>query len=140
MTHAIDLQFAPTKDAPASARRALDELEHAVSSDVLDDVRLLVSELVTNSVRHAELSPAQWIGLSVVVDEGVTRVEVIDPGPGFRPEISRPTLYQESGWGLYLVEQVANRWGVVDDGYIRVWFEIDPATRSRQPVEESLGS
>ena len=59
------------------------------------------------------------------------RFEVIDPGPGFRPNILRPTPYQESGWGLYLVEQVANRWGVVDDGSIHVWFEIDGAAALR---------
>jgi anti-sigma regulatory factor (Ser/Thr protein kinase) len=130
VTRAIELRLPPTKEAPANARRALDQLESAVSSDVLDDVRLLVSELVTNSIRHAELSPNQWVWLSVSVEGGTIRVEVIDPGPGFRPDIPRPTLYQESGWGLYLVEQVANRWGVIDDGTIHVWFEIDRSTRS----------
>ena len=135
MTHTIELRLPPTKDAPASARRALDELKHAVSQEVLDDIRLLVSELVTNSVRHADLEPSQWVGLSVVVEGGIVRVEVVDPGPGFRPEISRPTVYQESGWGLYLVEQVAHRWGVIDDGTIRVWFEIGPVPLSRDAAQ-----
>jgi anti-sigma regulatory factor (Ser/Thr protein kinase) len=124
----IELRLPPTRDAPASARRALDQLEHSLSPQILDDVRLLVSELVTNSVRHADLSPDQWVRLSVSIESGTVRVEVVDPGPGFRPQVSHPTIYQESGWGLYLVEQVANRWGVVDDGRIRVWFEIDRAS------------
>ena len=127
MTRTIELRFPPTSEAPANARRALDELEPSVPREVLDDVRLLVSELVTNSVRHAELDPSQWVELRAMVEGGTIRVEVVDSGPGFRPEISRPTIYQESGWGLYLVEQVAHRWGVVDDGTIRVWFEIDRA-------------
>jgi len=138
--HTIELRLSPTNDAPASARRALDELERALSPDVLDDVRLLVSELVTNSVRHADLSPAQWVGLTVAVEEGTVRVEVVDPGPGFRPEVSSPTLYQESGWGLYLVEQVAHRWGVIDDGTIHVWFEIDPPPPARGTVDRPNGS
>jgi anti-sigma regulatory factor (Ser/Thr protein kinase) len=125
---AIELRFRPNKQAPANARRALDKLEESVSPSILDDVRLLVSELVTNSIRHADLSPNQWVKLVVSVESGTIRVEVVDSGPGFRPDVLRPTIYQESGWGLYLVEQVAHRWGVVDDGAIRVWFEIDRAS------------
>ena len=125
MTPAIELKLQPTREAPAAARRALDKLEHSVTPAILDDVRLLVSELVTNSIRHADLAPGQWISVTVSLERGTIRVEVVDPGPGFRPEIPRPSLYQESGWGLYLVEQVAHRWGVVDDGAIHVWFEID---------------
>jgi anti-sigma regulatory factor (Ser/Thr protein kinase) len=127
MTSRIETRFAPNNEAPANARRALDELAGELPSQVLEDIRLLVSELVTNSVRHASLSPDQWVGLAVQIEEDTVRVEVIDPGPGFRPTLMRPTPYQESGWGLYLVEQVANRWGVVDDGTIHVWFEIDGA-------------
>jgi anti-sigma regulatory factor (Ser/Thr protein kinase) len=132
MTRTIELRFPPTSEAPANARRALDELEPSLPLEVLEDVRLLVSELVTNSVRHAELEPTQWVELRAMVEGGTIRVEVVDSGPGFRPEISRPTIYQESGWGLYLVEQVAHRWGVVDDGTIRVWFEIDRASAERR--------
>ena len=127
MNPRIETRFAPNKDAPAHARRALDELAGELPANVLEDVRLLVSELVTNSIRHASLSADQWVALAVQIEGDTVRVEVIDPGPGFRPSIFRPTLYQESGWGLYLVEQVANRWGVVDDGSIHVWFEIDGA-------------
>ena len=129
MSDGIKIRLHPNRDAPANARRALDELSGRLSPNVLDDVRLLVSELVTNSIRHARLAPSQWVDLAVRIEGDTVRVEVIDPGPGFRPSVLRPTLYQESGWGLYLVEQVANRWGVVDDGAIHVWFEIDNASR-----------
>jgi anti-sigma regulatory factor (Ser/Thr protein kinase) len=131
MSSRIETRFAPNKEAPANARRALDQLAEQIPATVLEDVRLLVSELVTNSVRHASLSSDQWVAVAVQIDGGTVRVEVIDPGPGFRPSILRPTLYQESGWGLYLVEQVASRWGVVDDGSIHVWFEIDSPTSPR---------
>jgi anti-sigma regulatory factor (Ser/Thr protein kinase) len=129
MSDRIEMRLDPNRDAPANARRALDGLAGKVTPGVLDDVRLLVSELVTNSIRHAHLAPSQWVELAVRIEGDTVRVEVIDPGPGFRPSVLRPTLYQESGWGLYLVEQVASRWGVVDDGTIHVWFEIDHAAR-----------
>jgi hypothetical protein len=55
-------------------------------------------------------------------------VEVTDPGPGFG-EVRAPSIYRDSGWGLYLVEQVANRWGVDRSRWNTVWFEIDCPVR-----------
>ena len=111
--------------APGNARRALDELTDVVSDDRLDEIRLLVSELVTNSVRHAGMRPEEWIGLHVKVVPDSVRVEVADGGSGFETGQPLPSMYQDSGWGLYLVEQIADRWGVDHDPGTRVWFEID---------------
>ncbi len=77
------------------------------------------------SVRHAGLGPDATIGLRVDVLPERIRVEVSDPGPGFEPGGESPSIYQDSGWGLYLVEQVATRWGVELEDATRVWFEID---------------
>jgi len=109
----IDLRLPVGPMAPGNARRALDE------------IRLLVSELVTNSVRHAGMRPEEWIGLHVKVVPDSVRVEVADGGPGFETGQPLPSMYQDSGWGLYLVEQIADRWGVDHDPGTRVWFEID---------------
>ncbi len=121
----IDLQLRPEPDSPAMARQALWRLAHQVPGPVLEDIRLLVSELVTNSVRHAGLGPDATIGLRVDVLPERIRVEESDPGPGFEPGGESPSIYQDSGWGLYLVEQVATRWGVELEDATRVWFEID---------------
>jgi anti-sigma regulatory factor (Ser/Thr protein kinase) len=128
----IDLRVAANADAPGSARHVLDRLEGTVPEGVLDDVRLLVSELVTNSVRHAGLGSHGWVRMRITVSDQQVRVEVSDPGPGFDAEIPVPSIYQESGWGLFLVEQVARRWGVARGAETLVWFEIDlePAQRS----------
>lgn len=113
-------------DAATRARRALDELETAIPEPVREDLELLVSEVVTNAVRHAGASHGNLIGLSVEVDRGRVRVEVSDPGPGFEPAPVIPTMFQESGWGLYLVGQLSDRWGVErDSDRTVVWFEID---------------
>src|SRR5213592_868653 len=121
----IDLHLQPSPDSPARARQALRDLARELPGPVLEDIRLLVSELVTNSVRHAGLGPDATIGLRVEVLPERIRVEVSDPGPGFEPGGESPSIYQDSGWGLYLVEQVATRWGVELEEATRVWFEID---------------
>jgi len=124
----IDVKLTSDVSAPGEARRALGELSGMVHDLVFDDLRLLVSELVTNGVRHTDQGPKGWVNLRIRWDAGTVRVEVTDPGPGFG-EVRTPTIYQESGWGLYLVEQVASRWGVDRGRANTVWFEIDCPVR-----------
>ena len=84
---------------------------------------LLVSELVSNSVRHAA---ADSIGIRFEVNPQNVRVEVADPGPGFNPNGAPPTSGQPAGgWGLRLVDEMADRWGTLNDDGFRVWFELD---------------
>jgi len=120
----IDVRFPSDVSAPGAARRAMLQLSGLVDDLVFDDIRLLVSELVTNGVRHTGQGPMGWVKLRIRWDRATVRVEVTDPGPGFG-EVRPPTIYQESGWGLYLVEQVASRWGVERAHGNTVWFEID---------------
>ena len=89
------------------------------------DVRLLVSELVTNAVRHADLAIGDVIGLVIELVEHKLRVEVHDPGGGFVPTAPAPDPARPSGWGLYLVAELADRWGVDSDERTLVWFELD---------------
>jgi anti-sigma regulatory factor (Ser/Thr protein kinase) len=120
----IDLRLAPSPGAVPDARRALDALEGVVSTQTLEDLRLLVSELVTNSVRHAGFDAASSIELVVSIAEEVVRVEVRDPGSGFEFEPRPSSRTEASGWGLYLVGRIADRWGVSADGTTNVWFEL----------------
>jgi anti-sigma regulatory factor (Ser/Thr protein kinase) len=123
-----DLEFELTGGpyAVTAARLALSELDDLVDEGLAFDVRLLVSELVTNSVRHAQVGPEGSIHLKVSVTGSAVRVEVIDSGPGFEPPEPDETaeLARESGWGLFFVTQLADRWGVDRDGG-GVWFEIE---------------
>ena len=121
----LNLVLSAGPRAPGLARHALDDLSREVNPDVLDRVRLLVSELVTNSVRHAGLEEEDRIGLRVRTDNQGVRVEVSDTGPGFSEDQPLPSMYQDSGWGLYLVEQIADRWGISKGRETSVWFEID---------------
>ena len=53
------------------------------------------------------------------------RVEVCDQGPGFELSEPAPDPARPSGWGLYLVRELSDRWGIDRDGQTRVWFELD---------------
>jgi anti-sigma regulatory factor (Ser/Thr protein kinase) len=123
----VDVELDPDAAAPATARHALARLADRVPERRLRDVRLLVSELVTNAVRHAGLQAGDTIRLCVQTREAVLRVEVDDPGRGFEPAPPAPDPARPSGWGLYLVNELADRWGVDRGrrGGTRIWFEVD---------------
>ena len=92
---------------------------------VFGDVVLIISELVTNSVRHAGLDASEPVQLSVRVEGDTVRVAVRDPGPGFKPPPAPSDPAHVGGWGLVLVEQLAERWGVDHDGQANVvWCEL----------------
>ena len=119
----IDVELPSTSAAPARARGALDGIASRLAPERLRDVRLLVSELVTNAVRHAG---GEAVRLVVAVTGGVLRVEVHDPGHGFELSAAPTDPLRASGWGLVLVEELADRWGVDHAPRTRVWFEMDP--------------
>ncbi|MGZ5299156.1 MAG: ATP-binding protein [Actinomycetota bacterium] len=131
----IDLRLVSRPEAVRHARRALDEFIEVASDACLEDARLLVSELVTNSIRHGNLAAGQDIELRADVEGGALHVEVRDPGGGFelRP---RTGGQEDSGWGLYLVGLLAERWGVSSDGSTMVWFEI-PLQRGTHGIAPS---
>lgn len=111
-------------DAVAAARHGLDSLESELGAQRLNDMRLLVSELVTNSVRHARAGEGDELELEVSVREQLIRVCVSDRGPGFEVSPRAPDDDPGSGWGLFLVEQLSDRWGVELNGRTQVWFEL----------------
>ena len=122
----VSTEVVPRPGAAAEARRALEGLSDLLPPQKLEDVRLLVSELVTNSVVHAGLSPEEAITVTVTVQGGLARGEVRDGGPGFEPpQKPAPKLDLAGGWGLYIVNRVADRWGVANTGSKSVWFEIE---------------
>jgi anti-sigma regulatory factor (Ser/Thr protein kinase) len=122
----VDVALPAEAASIPKARDALDELADAVDDTQLADLRLMVSELVTNSVRHAGLNGTDRISLRVRAGPRRIRIELQDRGRGFARPDSPTSLFQESGWGLFLVEQLSNRWGVeTDPRGTTVWVEVD---------------
>jgi anti-sigma regulatory factor (Ser/Thr protein kinase) len=122
----LDLELHPRAEAAAHARQSVDDLGEDLDPEVLEALRLLVSELVSNSVRHGDLSASDRIRLQLAARDDRIRVEVTDPGEGFAPPPpgQDPPPDSPSGWGLYLVDRIADRWGIVGDGTTTVWFEL----------------
>ncbi len=123
MRYEVDLARDP--DSAAEARRALGEVSDHLTPRRLEDAQLLVSELVTNALRHAGLEEADTIKLVVETGDRALRIEVCDTGPGFELSEPAPDPTRPSGWGLYLVRELSDRWGVEQAGLTRVWFELD---------------
>jgi anti-sigma regulatory factor (Ser/Thr protein kinase) len=126
MVAEIDVRLAPDPEVVTTARHALDQLADLLPPEKLEDVRLVVSELVTNSILHAGLSSDEQISLTVSVSASSVRGRVCDPGPGFdvaSKPCPRPDL--RGGWGLPIVETISDRWGVERNKHACVWFEID---------------
>ena len=113
-------------DSIPTARRALERVRADVDDLTLRNARLLVSELVTNVVRHVEpVRDADKICLTVERENRHLRIEVSDKGSGFEPAPRADTKDASSGWGLHILAQLASRWGVESDDGTRVWFELE---------------
>jgi len=135
----LDLRVPTGPRAPAYARTLVSAFHDHVSTDVLDDLVLLVSEVVTNVVRHSGQAPGEAIDLRIRATRSSVRLEVVDQGSGFEPSAVRVHDPAEpGGWGLYIVDRLADRWGVVRQGGSLVWFEIDagPEGRRARVVQE----
>lgn len=121
--------------APARARSTVARLLSGASPDRVREVVLLVSELVSNSVRHAGLGPDDEVLVEISPGPVTVRVVVHDHGTGF-PEVDGDDL--AGGWGLRLVSSLSDRWGWDEGAGTTVWFEIDltdgrPATAVDEP-------
>ncbi len=112
----ITLKVEPDAQAPSLSRSRLSELRDDLGPRY-SDVALVLSELVTNSVRHG--GDTDNISVGVETSERSIRVEVTDHGPCFTKEEPR-----NGGMGLDIVDQIADRWGVNSNGGCTVWVEI----------------
>jgi two-component sensor histidine kinase len=126
--------------SPEAPRLARDALEQALTGyltpESLYDAKLMVTELVTNSLRHAGLGREDYLRLSVHVDTSasVARIEIADPGPGFFPDRYTSSLTSPGGRGLEIVRSLSLRWGVERQRWNAVWFEIPLRARNSQNV------
>lgn len=105
-------------------REELGGLKDELGQEELEDLQLLVTELVTNSLRHASLQEQDLIEVDVEVKPRLVRVDVSDPGPGFDQRLLPKSPERAGQWGLFIVDRVADRWGVKIDRGCHVWFVL----------------
>jgi anti-sigma regulatory factor (Ser/Thr protein kinase) len=127
----IDIRIPARAEAVRRARWALEDL--GLPRDLFEDARLMVSELVSNSVVHSDLGPEDEIRVRADWSGGTLRANV-SGGPRNSEHVVivgsiRPEPGSESGWGLFFVNELADRWGTDIDEVISYWFEIqaDPS-------------
>jgi anti-sigma regulatory factor (Ser/Thr protein kinase) len=116
--------FPPAVDSIPDARRFVLAALGAVTQDLRDAVSVLVSELAMNAVQHAR-TPFE---VTVEVTGRVLRVQVTDSGGGTAEAQPLPPATSPHGRGLFLVDRLADAWGVSPDrpGPSKsVWFTID---------------
>jgi anti-sigma regulatory factor (Ser/Thr protein kinase) len=130
LERSLELELPRDVQAPAVARAAVSGLCHDpdFSPVQYDTLILLVSEVITNAVLHSQGPADAPILLTATVGENAARVAVTDAGHGFTPT-PRATR-AGTGYGLYLVDKAASRWGVDEVGGTSVWFEL-PLTNQR---------
>jgi anti-sigma regulatory factor (Ser/Thr protein kinase) len=111
----VNLTLKPNNDAPRISRSRLSEIRSDLEPRY-DDVALVVTELVSNSIRH---SGNGEVTVSIWASNDRIRLEVSDHGPCF--DIDRP---RDDGLGLSIVNEVADVWGVDQSGECTVWVEM----------------
>jgi anti-sigma regulatory factor (Ser/Thr protein kinase) len=121
----LRLDIDQNPEAPALARAAIAGFceGRGIETTTLAALRLLVSEIVTNAVIHSEVAPPATIHLCASIAPGAIRIEVTDAGDGFTPRPRDPAQLVR-GYGLYLVDKEAERWGVRRQRGTMVWFEM----------------
>jgi anti-sigma regulatory factor (Ser/Thr protein kinase) len=118
------LELAGGTHAVGAARRWTGELLRArLGDEDLCDVAVLVSEVVTNAVRHGGMGPDDTIVVHVAIGGELLRVEVCDHGPGFTPRATARSRVDGGGNGLLLLQRLSTCWGVAGVDGTCVWFE-----------------
>ena len=127
--------FPHEPESVPAARRFATGLLLGVSSDTMESVELMVSELATNCIRHTNS------GFVLTIDRtgGDIRVEASD-GAGGTPQMRSPAPTEPSGRGLKIIDMLSADWGVeqhVGDGKT-VWFTVpDTAPTSAQHASQA---
>lgn len=113
--------------APGRARRSvLSHLDGHVPPTTASDIALVVSELVTNSVVHADVGPRRTLTVELAMLDDRVRICVIDSGSQLEPRVLAPDHGRVGGAGLFVVSELSDAWGVIRDriGRTRVWCDI----------------
>lgn len=116
-------KFRGLPQAVGAARRALREWESHFEPDLFYDLSLCVSELVTNSVQHWDPARADEIELAVLRTDALMRIETRECRGDV--VVTQPGAMARTDWGMFIVDRVADRWGVDRSEGTRVWCEVD---------------
>ena len=119
------LPFTASSVGVARRRLVSDLIAAGADDSAICDAALVLSELLSNALRHAMPLPETKLGVGWSLDTGSVRVAVKDGGGQTRPELGTPTQATTGGRGLRIVERLSNRWGTSDDeNGTTVWAQV----------------
>jgi len=119
------LPFAAASVGEARSCLVSDLVAAGICGAEVSDAALVVSELLSNALRHATPLPGDKVRVGWRFDAGSLRVSVSDGGAQTRPEPAQPTQSATGGRGLRIVERLSRRWGALtDDDGTTVWAEV----------------
>jgi len=128
-----EFTFPANEKTPRLARRALDGQLAYLGPDAESRMRLAMSEIVTNAIRHGHLPPEERVHVTVDLTDKGARVEVRQPT---RAEAAiRTQGGDEGGLGLQLVDELTQAWGIEPGPPGVVWFEIRASCEPREATE-----
>ncbi|GIH73343.1 ATP-binding protein [Sphaerimonospora thailandensis] len=140
-TSVVLLPYAPSSVAVARQRLSSELLATGMSAGVVDDVVLVMSELLSNALRHAHPLPCGQLRASWDCSESQVEVAVSDGGAATEPRAGRPTLSSLGGRGLGIVEYLADHWGVRHEGETTtVWATLTASWATRNGHNRATGT
>ncbi|GAA4957713.1 MULTISPECIES: ATP-binding protein [Streptomonospora] len=158
MSRVVLLPHAASSVTSARRRLCSDLRACGVDNTKVDDAAIVLSELLSNALRHASCLPDPFPPGCVEVSwelgdasaggarSGWLEVTVRDGGAQTLPRLARPSLSGLGGRGLGIVEHIAAKWGTeVDDRVTTVWAVLEaapeqPEPRAGEPPERASGS
>jgi anti-sigma regulatory factor (Ser/Thr protein kinase) len=120
----------------AIARRRLTDELHAIGvfDAAVCDAALVLSELLTNAIRHARPLHGSWLRVAWSIDGESIEVAVTDGGSPTRPRPAHASRSSLGGRGISIIEHLSSTWGVLaDDGMLTVWVIL--SARADQPAQ-----
>jgi anti-sigma regulatory factor (Ser/Thr protein kinase) len=129
------LPATPASVAVARRRLAADLIAAGIFDTVVRDVALVISELLSNAIRHAQSLPGSRLQVTWNVARESVEVAVSDGGSPTRPRQTKASLSAPGGRGLGIVEQLSRTWGVRSGNFgLTVWAVIPVPPAAREPV------
>jgi anti-sigma regulatory factor (Ser/Thr protein kinase) len=115
--------FDPEPAMVAGLRREMERFAERFSKVELYNLKVMISEMTTNAIRHGARRPGDHFTISWWEEEEFLRVLIENPGPAFSPD---PQIDHDTpgGRGIWLVSELADRWGVTcHNSEVQVWAE-----------------
>lgn len=132
------LPHAPSSVSVARKRLCTQLLASGIGESTVTDAAVVISELLSNALRHARPLPSGEVRVAWNRHGDVVEVSVSDGGASTEPRRGRPTLSSLGGRGLGIVESLADCWGVRrEDGATTVWAllrVVRPTAEEAEPI------